>query len=194
MNMENILKEKLSSSKHPEWEERYLHSLGVCEMALLLNEKLGLNLDKEKVYLASILHDFAKFDTLDKYQKLVEKYNLSKKMLKLDKKLCHSFFGPYVVMDELGIFDEEILNAIRYHTTGKENMTTLEEVVFISDFIEKNRIGEIYESVRRVAYVNLKKAVALELDNLVNHLKNIKKDIDSNTLKAYEYYKKYLEN
>ena len=194
MKMEEVLKEKLSSSKHPEWEERYIHSLGVCKMALLLNQKLKLNLDDEKVYLASILHDFAKFDTFEKFEKLVKKYNLSNELLNLDRKLYHSFFGPYVVMDEVGIKDEDVLNAIRYHTTGKEEMTTLEEVIFLSDFIEENRVGEIYEVVRKVAFVDLKKAVALELDNLVSHLNKLNKEINSNTINAYEYYKKYLEN
>ena len=193
IDYEKILQEKYVKSGNPNWEERYIHSLAVCKMALLLNEKLCLGLDKNKVYLAGILHDYAKFDTYDYYQKIVAKYNLSSDLLNADKKLFHAFFGPYIIYEELGISDKEILSAIRYHTTGIDNMTTLEELIFLSDYVEENRIGEEFAQVREIAFTNIKKAVASELSNLVSHLKNINKEIYIDTLKAYDFYKKYLE-
>lgn len=192
--MKEILKKKFSLSNNPEWRERYEHSLAVAKVAVFLNEHLNLGLDSEKVYLTGILHDYAKFESFDNFKKISEKYDLDSKLLKESHKLYHAFFGPLFVKDELGIDDFEILNAIRYHTTGKENMSTLEELIFLADYIEENRIGEIYENVRKVAYTDLKKAVALELKQLVDYLSSQGKDIYIDTLNAYNYYKKYLEN
>ena len=145
--MKEILKKKFSLSNNPEWRERYEHSLAVAKVAVFLNEHLNLGLDSEKVYLTGILHDYAKFESFDNFKKISEKYDLDSKLLKESHKLYHAFFGPLFVKDELGIDDFEILNAIRYHTTGKENMSTLEELIFLADYIEENRIGEIYEKV-----------------------------------------------
>lgn len=192
--MKEILKKKFSLSNNPEWQERYEHSLAVAKVAMFLNEHLNLGLDSEKVYLTGILHDYAKFESFDSFKKISEKYDLDSKLLKESHKLYHAFFGPFLVKDELGIDDFEVLNAIRYHTTGKENMSTLEELIFLADYIEENRIGEIYENVRKVAYTDLKKAVALELKQLVDYLSSQGKDIYIDTLNAYNYYKKYLEN
>lgn len=190
-----VLKEKLSSSNNPEWEERYKHSLGVLKIALKLNEELRLGLDEEKIYLASVLHDYAKFDDFDRCKEIVQKYGLDEKMLQLDHKLWHSFFGPYIVNDELGINDEEALKAIFYHTTGKANMSTLEEVIFLSDYIEEGRIGYPFDITRDIAFKekNLKKAVAKELENLILHLNSINKTINSRSLEAYKFYYKYLD-
>lgn len=189
------LEEKLSSSNSSKWEERFIHSLGVCKVANELNEKLDLGIDKNKLYIASILHDYAKFDGYDICEKMIKEYNLDENLINLDHKLLHSFFGPYIINYELGIDDIEILKAIRYHTTGNSDMSLLEEVIFLSDYIEENRIGEEFENVRRIAFHegNIKKAVAKELENLINHLNEIKKDINKDTLIAFEFYKKFLE-
>lgn len=194
IDYKQILEDKLSSSLSDKWEERYIHSLGVCKVALNLNQELDLKLDNNKVYLACILHDYAKFIDKETCGKLIDKYNLDKDLINLDYKLWHSVFGPYLINDELDINDIEVLKAIRYHTTGNSNMSLLEEVVFLSDYIEENRIGEEFETVRDIAFKekNLKKAVAMELDNLVLHLKSINKAINKDTLIAYDYYKKYL--
>lgn len=195
IDYQEILKDKLMSSNNPEWLERYNHSLGVTKTALALNKELKLGLNEDKVYLAAILHDYAKFDGFDRCKEIVEKYNLDKEILNISHKLWHSFFGPYIINDELGIDDKEILDAIRYHTTGKPNMNVLEEVIFLSDYIEEGRIGEEFEIARCVAFEekNLKKAVAIELDNLIKHLKSINKEINSNSLEAYRFYYKYLD-
>lgn len=194
IDYKEILENKLSSSLTDNWEERFVHSLGVCKVALNLNQELDLKLDNEKLYLACILHDYAKYIDKTTCKKLIDKYNLDKELINLDYKLWHSVFGPYLVNDELGIDDVEVLKAIRYHTTGINNMSLLEEVVFLSDYIEENRIGEEFEKVRDIAFKEkkLKKAVAMELSNLVLHLRSINKEINKDTLIAYDYYKKYL--
>ena len=117
-------------------EERYSHSLGTADCAKNLAEKFSL--DKEKAYLAGLVHDCAKC-----YKNEVLKDILQNKMncdLQefLNPKTYHSPAGAYVANLEFGISDEEILSAIFNHTVGKLNMTDFEKIIFLADKIEPN--------------------------------------------------------
>ncbi len=108
--------------------------------------------------------------------------------------LLHAKLGAAFAKEVYGITDEEILSAIRWHTTGKPGMTDLEKIVFIADYIEPGRkMLPRMEEIRKESFQNLDKAMYLILDNTLSYLKegNAKDrdTIDSYSVDAYDYYK-----
>ena len=109
-------------------EERYFHSLGVADCARDLAEKYGL--DKEKCYLAGLVHDCAKcYKNEDLLEILQTKMHCDMEEL-LNPKTYHSPAGAYLAKELFGIDDKEILDAIYCHTVGKEKMSVFEKVIF----------------------------------------------------------------
>ena len=111
--------------------QRYYHTIGVIEMALTLNNVHNLNISQEKLILASAFHDIAKL--LDKetmWDILTKHYASELALLKDYPQIWHSFVGKIYAKEKYGIDDPEILNAIKYHTTGHKNMTELEKIIF----------------------------------------------------------------
>ena len=105
----------------------------------------------------------------------------------------HAPVGAIVAKETYQIKDSDILNAIKYHTTGKAAMTTLEKIVFLADYIEPNRTQPGVEEIRKLATKDLDVAVAQTLANTVAYLSSKGKgDIHPDTLAAYEYYRQYL--
>ena len=122
------LKENLDS-------ERYEHSLGVAECAKELAEKFGL--DSEKAYLCGLIHDCAKcFSDEDLKNSICDCKDLCDGEL-INPKTYHAPAGAILAKQELGICDDEILSATRWHTLGKVEMTDFEKIIFIADKIEK---------------------------------------------------------
>lgn len=185
-------KYKSSNASSEKYMKRYYHSIGVYEMALKLVDLHKLSLNPEKVSLAAILHDYSKFSSFEDYQNIVEKYNLDREYLNNDIKVLHALLGKYIVMDELGIDDEEVLDAIETHTTGKEGMNSLQEIIFLSDLVELGRTDEYFKYFRKLAYKNYKKAIAYYLKDLISRLAFEGKTVHPYTAGAYNYYKKYL--
>lgn len=185
------LLEKYKEKNDDEMYERYEHSLNVAKFCARLVDKYNLNIDKEKAILTGLLHDYAKFYSIDEYKQLVEKYNLDSYILQSHYKLLHSLLGRYAVKNDFDINDEEILSSIEYHTTGKENMTMLQKILFISDFCEEGREGKIYDEARDLAFVNMDKCVLYILDSKIKHVLERKFSVDQTTQIAYKYYKRF---
>ena len=181
-----------SNASSEKYMKRYYHSIGVYEMAFKLVDMHKLAIDPDKLALAAILHDYSKFSTIEEYEKIVEKYNLNKDILKDDIKVLHALLGKYVVMDELGIDDAEVLDAIVTHTTGKDDMNPLQEIIFLSDLVELGRTEEYFSFFRKLAYKNYKKAIAYYMKDLMARLAYEGKNIHPYTACAYNFYKKYL--
>ena len=191
MDYVKVLYNKLISSGSPRALKRFNHSLGVAFKALEIIEDNHLNVDKDKAYVAGLLHDYSKFSNIERYHEVVEKYDISKEILEENEKVFHGILGYLIVKEELGIEDEEILNAIKYHVFGSDNMTELEEVIYLADYIENNRVGEEYELAREVAKNDYKKAIALESAATMQHLLNKGEKIHPNAYSTYNKYKKY---
>ena len=117
-------------------DERYLHTLGTAECAKELAEKYGL--DKEKAYLAGLLHDCAKCFSNEKLLAIIHKNLHVEECEMLNYKTLHAPVSAYIAEKEFGVTDKEILSAIRWHTLGKLNMTDFEKIVFLADKIEPN--------------------------------------------------------
>jgi len=140
-------------------EKRYIHTIGVAKEAIKLADMYGE--DAEKAYIAALLHDIAK--EMPNSSKLAMAKAVG---IKLDEELekiptlLHGYLGAQIAKTDFGIDDEYVLDAIRYHTTGRANMTLLEKIIYLADIIEPNR--EIYEGlpqIRQKAFDNLDEAV-----------------------------------
>lgn len=171
-------------------EKRYKHTKNVAEVARCMAMSHGA--DIEKAYIAGYLHDCAKcFSDSEKYD-LCDKYgvNLSADEVK-NPALIHAKLGPYVAKASYGVKDSEILNAISYHTTGKEDMSLLEKIIYIADYIEPGRpeLPRIAE-IRIAAFKDIDKAMAMITEDSLNYLEKKGGVIDSNTRKAYNFYNK----
>lgn len=191
MEKYDYLKERLKNSMTIDGviQKRYYHSLEVAKKALELNERLNLGLDKDKVYLAGLLHDAAKLKSdeylwsiiLKEFPNLVEE-------VKDTKAVWHSLAGAFVVKNEYNIFDEEILSAICFHSTGKENMSTLDKVLFVADFIEDTRGGDWVNDAVKASFIDLDMTVKIILNQKVDFLRKSGKIICELTLNALKYY------
>ena len=118
--------------------DRLKHSKNVAKEAVRLAKKYGA--DVQKAEIAGILHDATKETPDDEQLALMEKIGISASEMKnSSRKLWHAVSGSAFVKAELGITDEDIINSIRYHTTGRENMTVLEKVIFVADFTSADR-------------------------------------------------------
>lgn len=174
-------------------ENRYEHTLGVEKTAVSL-AKLS-NVDIEKARVAALLHDCAKNLSDDKKLELCEKYNIEvTEEQKKNLDLIHAEIGSVMAKYEYEIDDEDILNAITYHTTGKPNMSNLEKIIYVSDYIEPGRTkAPNLDEIRRVVMKDLDKALYMILSDTINYLKTSKKYIVPTTMEAYEYYKNILD-
>lgn len=184
----SIINQKLHSILSP---ARFLHSQGVADEALKLAKVYGI--DKEKAYLAGLLHDCAK-DYPDN-----EKLRLSKYYkIKLDEaileqiSLVHSFLGAEIAKDQYSIENQDIINAIRYHTTGRANMSKLEKIIYLADFFEPNRkYFNGIDKIKELAYTDLDKAMKFALEHTINYNKAKNRLIHYLSVEALEYYKQF---
>lgn len=138
-------------------EKRYIHTLGVRDTAIHLAEKYGA--DKEKAEVAAILHDIAKYEDVDAMRAIVRERKLDERLLPWENEILHGPVGAEIVKDLFHIEDEDILNAIRYHTTGRVNMTKLEKVIYVADMIEPNRKFVGVDRLRQIAEEDLEEAI-----------------------------------
>ena len=165
-------------------ESRYRHSLGVEEMAVKLARLHGA--DTEKAAFAGRYHDLAKnFDneTMDAY---IRKYGLSDR-LSGNNALAHSKVGAAILEHEFGVKDEEILNAVRYHTTARKGMSLLEELIFVADVVEDNRTYSDLDHYQDLAYRDLDRACLEILEYTIADLTSKNREIDTDTLEARDW-------
>ena len=177
--------------------KRITHSLGVCETAKELAEIHGF--DAKKAYTAGLLHDCAKYFSMEEKIKICKLFDYPITEFELSNpELLHAKAGAALAQLKYGISDREILDAIYYHTTGKPMMDPLSLIVFIADYIEPGRThSPKLKDFRALAKVNLEKCAASILEETLLYLDsrpgNKVKAIDPTTKQSYEYYKIYLE-
>lgn len=192
---ESLLKkvyEKLKSSNHPKFESRYCHSIGVAKAAYELSVANGLTKKMcEKAFVAGIVHDYCKYEKIKKYIEVKEKYNLDIEINDDFKAIYHSILAPYIIKDELGIEDLDILEAVENHAMGKENMNVFMKIIYLSDYIEETRVGETYMKARKIAFTDLDKAVAYVSKSSLQYLINNGSYVYIQSLKTYNYYRRF---
>lgn len=177
------LKEILSKS-------RFEHTLGVEFTAASLAMRYGYNIDYARI--AGLLHDCAKCTEDSEKLKECKKYNIE--ITPVEEKclyLLHSKLGAFYANSIYGIENEEIINAIKYHTTGRPNMTLLEKIIFVADYIEpaRNKASRLTE-IRKEAFINIDSCVLMILSDTIEYLKSSSSIIDETTYDTYNYYNK----
>lgn len=175
-NRDGIVKELAKNLKG----EKFEHSLGVEETALKLAHRYGANMDQAG--LAGLLHDYTK--QMDNTA-LAKKYGIPY----LTEKTLHGHTAAALLKDRGYVTDEEVLNAIKWHTTGRAGMTMLEKIIYIADYMEPNRDFNGVERLRALAFQNIDEAVLLGLQMSIGHIVENKSLIDTDSVEAYNYYR-----
>ncbi|SDM20669.1 bis(5'-nucleosyl)-tetraphosphatase (symmetrical) YqeK [Bacillus sp. OK048] len=146
-------------------DHRYQHTLGVMESAISLAKQYGA--DEKKAELAAIFHDYAKFRPKDEMREIIEEQNFPQDLLQYNSELWHAPTGAFLVEKEAGITDKEILDAIRYHTSGRPAMTLLDKIIYLADYIEPGRHFPGVDEVRAMAKQNLDTALIQAVKNTI---------------------------
>lgn len=140
-------------------QSRYEHSLNVSERAAFLAEKYGA--DIEKARFAGLVHDICKGMTGEAQLAIIKEGGISLDPDTIKSPaLWHSIAGSVYIQKELSVTDEDIINAVRYHTTGRAGMTVLEKVVYIADLTGADRSYPDAGYVRRLAEISLEQCIA----------------------------------
>lgn len=174
-------------------EKRFRHSVGVSETAVKLAEKYGA--DVEKARLAGMLHDIAKYFSGEELKAVIlRRSDISNDFLNYSDKLWHAPVGAAYVQEHMGIDDREVLDAMTYHTTGRNEMSLLEKIIFLADYIEPGRDFPGVDVVRETAVVSLDGAVLQELQKTIIHLLEKRQSVYPKTFEAYnDFVKKFNE-
>jgi nicotinate-nucleotide adenylyltransferase len=184
-----ITKEHLSLLKEKLPEKRFNHSLNVAAKAKELALRYGA--DPEKAYFAGVFHDIMKYEENEKQLKYIESSGI---ILSRSQKKCpnvyHAPASAVFVRDELGERDEEIFDAIFYHTTGKENMPLLTKIVYLADMISDDRCYKEVPILRELSEKDLDEAVYSALFMSIEYIKEKKGYLCEDTEKAFEYLKR----
>lgn len=188
--MNEIFNDIRKSLKKELDKNRYEHTLGVMHTAGCLAMANGY--DIKKAQLAGLLHDCAKCIPDDKKLKICKKNGIEITEVERDNPfLLHAKLGAFVAKDTYGIEDEEILHAIAVHTTGAPDMSMLDKIVFIADYIEPMRDkAKNLAIIRKTAFQDLDEALKMILSDTINYLTGKKNDknIDPMTLETYQFY------
>ncbi|SUP40576.1 bis(5'-nucleosyl)-tetraphosphatase (symmetrical) YqeK [Veillonella criceti] len=149
--------------------KRFAHTLGVARAAVALADRYGE--DPEEAYLAGLLHDCAKEIPLSQMQELVDNSSLTIDVdMYVNGALLHGVSGAILANARYGVRSSYILDAIRYHTTGRVGMTTLDKIIFLADYIEETRDFPGVEVLRKIAFEDLDQGVLAGYDNTIHHL------------------------
>lgn len=164
--------------------DRLYHSLNVADEAKKLAKHYGA--DEQKAFTAGLLHDILK-NTPD--SELLQYFERNGIMLteteRAGRKTWHAMAGADFLRRELHVTDEDILSAVRWHTTGKAGMTLLDKVLFIADFISADRDYPGVERMREKAYVSLEDAMLEGLQFTINELVENAWPVHEDSIRAY---------
>ncbi|MEF3306091.1 bis(5'-nucleosyl)-tetraphosphatase (symmetrical) YqeK [Paenibacillus sp. GYB003] len=164
MNRERLIEETRGQMPARRWE----HTLGVVGSAAALAAKYGA--DAEKAELAALLHDYCKYWPIDEQRREYAEAGLDPDLLRYDPQLIHGPLAAEIVRRRYGIDDPEILDAIRYHTSGREKMSLLDKIVCLADYIEPGRDFPGVHNIREIAEHSLERALVAGFDSTIQFL------------------------
>ncbi len=178
--IKTLLKERLS-------EKRYIHSLNVADECRKLAE--AYDEDPDRAYFAGLVHDICKELPAEEMKRTAVDSDLSMTKAELETKaLWHAVAGAGYVRDVMKINDEDIINAVRFHTVGRAGMTRLEEIVYMGDLISADRTYKDVKKFRKLAYHDLNRAMLEALIFSIESVIDKKGLIPEYTIQAYNQY------
>ncbi len=148
-------------------EARFQHTCGVVETAARLARQYGL--DEERVQLAAWIHDAAREWPIDRLLAAAEEIDVPAGFAEVPI-LLHGSVAASLLQAEFGCTDADVLDAIRYHTTGRVGMTDMDKVLCLADAIEPGRSYKGVDTLRELAFTNLDKALATSFDQSIQYL------------------------
>lgn len=169
---------------------RFQHTQGVRYTAAALAMAHGYDLEKAET--AGLLHDCAKCIPNDKKLKICSKNQIAVSEIEYSAPfLLHAKVGVYVAREKYKVEDPEILSAIRWHTTGKSDMSILDKIIYLADYIEpgRNKAPNL-NTVRALAFRDLDECMYQVLKDTLAYLGNNPKTLDSATKDAFDFYEK----
>lgn len=166
--------------------KRYEHSIRVMDTSIKLAKYYGCNVDKAA--LAGLLHDCGKLQGKINLLKIAYKFDIIlDNVIEHNEELIHGPLGEVLANRIYSIDDEAILNAIGSHTTGRENMSLLEKIVYLADVIEPGRKFEGVAEIRDLAYKNINKSILFAMDRTIMFTLSKGSLIHLDTIKARNY-------
>ncbi len=187
MKSADIKKIRKSMEKNLD-SKRFEHTLGVAYTACAL--AMCNDVDMSKAQIAGLLHDCAKCLSDEKKIEICKKNHVEINHVE-DRNpfLLHAKAGSCIAKKKFHIEDEDILNAILYHTTGRPGMSKLEKIIYIADYIEPGRKqASNLKEIRKLAFKDLDMALLRVLEDILAYLKSTGNEVDFMTQETYEYY------
>ncbi len=165
-------------------EKRYFHSLCVADEAKRLAEKYGG--DTEKCYLAGLLHDITKNASEEEHLQIFETFGIILSDIEKNaKKLWHAMSGEAYIKYVLNIADMELLDAVRYHTTAKADMSLTAKILYLADFTSRDRDYDDVDEIRRLVDISLDDAFIYALQYSITDLVSTKRAVHPDTVEAF---------
>ena len=184
----NSIKEYLSNTLSA---KRFDHSEGTAKTA----EKLAIiyKEDSQKAYLAGLVHDCTREIDILVQNNMIEALGIAADELTIaSKELLHALSAEYLLINQFNIFDKEIITAVKFHTTGRENMSLLEKIVFLADVIEPTRNFPGINYIRQLAIENIDEALLAAFESSIKFLLGKREMIHPNTFLARNYILKHF--
>ncbi len=162
-------------------EKRKIHTEGVRQTAIRLSERYGA--DAEKAELAALFHDMFRGVPVEVLNYYVKHLGLDGKY-KDNSNLAHGKIAAIIMERDYGIKDQDVLNAVKYHTTGRAGMSLLEKIIYLADAIEPNRRYPGVDKIREIAEIDLDRACLMSVNHTIQYVSSQGIYLDQDTLMA----------
>ena len=165
-------------------EKRKRHTYAVALEAVSLARLYGA--DEQKAQIAALFHDIYRGKPVEILDSFVREFGLDDSYLG-NSNLSHGKIAAIIMKRDFEIRDEDIINAVAYHTTGRAGMSDLEKIIYLADAIEPGRRYPGVEELRRLAYTNLNKACIKAMSRSIDYIKSRGMELDRDTLRAKNF-------
>ena len=184
----DILKMQRKLEKYLD-EERFQHTMGVMYTSACLAMAHGYDINDAQC--AGLLHDSAKCIPTKKKLKICQDNKIRLTDFEISHPfLIHAKLGAWIARAKYGVTDSEILSSITYHTTGRPQMSKLEKIIYIADYIEPMRYkAQHLDEIRKIAFEDLDEAMYVILKNTLEYLGDDPSSVDQTSIRAYDYYR-----
>lgn len=167
-------------------DKRYIHSLNTADTAFELAGIFDEN--PTKAYISGLVHDCTREKELSEQQSMLKALDIEVDTITYSiSELLHAYSAEYLMRHKFNIDDGAIISAVRFHTTGKVDMSLLEKIIFLSDVIEPSRSFPGVEYIRQLSRHNLDEALVAAFDSSIRFLIGKRALVHPNTVHARNY-------